>query len=109
MFKALFGSELKGKILLFIYSNGESYPTEMARAFGTYVNAVQNQLLNMERDGILYSRLKGKVRLFGFNPRYPFKKELEALLDRILEFIPEGERRQLYARRLRPRQTGKPL
>jgi hypothetical protein len=109
MLKAIFGSEIKGRILLYIYSNGESYPTEIAKTFGFYLNAVQNQLLNMERDRILCSKLKGKIRLFGLNPRYPFKKEFESLFDKILEFIPEKEKNTYYIRRLRPRWTGKPL
>ena len=108
MFKALFGSEKKGKILLYIYTNGEAYPTEIAKAFKFYLNAVQNQLLNMERDGILYSRLRGKVRLFGLNPRYPFKKELEALLEKALNFIPAEEKEKYFMPRLRPRRTRKP-
>jgi hypothetical protein len=108
MFRALFGSEKKGKILLYIYTNGEAYPTEIANAFKFYLNAVQNQLLNMERDGILYSRLKGKVRLFGLNPRYPFKKELEAILEKALNFIPAEEREKHFMPRLRPRRTRKP-
>jgi hypothetical protein len=49
VFKAIFGSEKKGKILLFIYTHGESYPTEMARAFGYHLNTVQNQLLNCKQ------------------------------------------------------------
>ncbi len=109
MLKAIFGSEKKGKILLFIYTNGESYPTEIARVFDYYLNSVQNQLLNLERDGILYSKLKGKVRLFGLNPRYPFKKELDVLFDKTLKFIPKEEKEKFYTRRLRPRLTGKPL
>ena len=108
MFKALFGSEKKGKMLLYIYTNGEAYPTEIAKAFKFYLNAVQNQLLNMERDGILYSRLKGKVRLFGLNPRYPFRKELEALLEKALNFIPAEEKEKYFMPRLRPRRTRKP-
>jgi hypothetical protein len=108
MFKALFGSEKKGRILLYIYTNGEAYPTEIAKAFKFYLNAVQNQLLNMERDGILYSRLKGKVRLFGLNPRYPFRKELEALLEKALNFIPAEEKEKYFMPRLRPRRARKP-
>jgi len=109
MLKALFGSEKKGKILLYLYTNREAYPTEIAKAFNFYLNTVQNQMLNMERDGILYSSLKGKVRLFGINPRYPFKKELEALLEKALKFIPEEEKEKHFVRRLRPRRTGKPF
>ena len=59
--------------------------------------------------GVLYSKLKGRIRLFGFNPRYPFKKELEALLAKALTFVPEEEAERLYRPRLRPRRTGKPL
>jgi len=109
MFKALFGSDKKGKILLYLYTNGETHASEIAKVFKFYLNAVQNQLLNMERDGILYSKLKGKVRLFGMNPRYPLKKELEALLEKALDFVPEEERKKFYTPRLRPRRTGKPF
>ena len=109
MLKAIFGSDKKGKILLYLYTNGESYPREIAKIFNFYLNGVQKQLLNMERDGILYSKLKGKVRLFGFNPRYPFKRELELLLEKILKFIPQEEKEKFYLPRLRPRKTGKPM
>jgi hypothetical protein len=76
---------------------------------GRNVNTVQYQLLKLESGGVLYSRLRGRIRLFGFNPRYPFKRELEALLEKALTFVPEDERRRLYTPRLRPRRTGKPL
>lgn len=109
MLEALFESEKKEKILLYLYTHGEAYPMEMARAFGFYINAVQNQLQKLEQGGILYSRLKGKVRLFGFNPRYPFKKELESLLEKILQFVPNKEKERFYMPRLRPRRTGKPF
>jgi len=109
MLEPLFGSEKKEKILLYIYTRGEAYPMEIARAFGFYINAVQNQLQKLEQGGILYSRLKGKVRLFGFNPRYPFKKELESLLDKVFLFVPIKEKEKYYMPRLRPRRTGKPI
>jgi DNA-binding transcriptional ArsR family regulator len=108
MLRAIFGTETKAKILLFLYSSRESYPTEIASTLGLYLNTVQNQLLNMEKDGLLYSRLRGKVRLFGISPRYPFRKELEALLEKALAFISEEEKK-IYFRRLRPRRSGKPL
>lgn len=109
MLKSIFGSERKGRILLFIYTHGESYPTEIGRALGYYLNSVQNQLLNLERDGILYSKLKGNVRLYGLNPRYPFKRELGAFLEKSLTFVPQEEKEKLYLPRLRPRLSRKPL
>lgn len=109
MLEALFESEKKEKILIFLFSHEEGYAREIARIFQFNLNTVQNQLLNLESHGVLYSRLKGKVRLFGLNPRYPFKKELEALLKKAMMFLPEDELRKYYKPRLRPRRTGKPL
>ncbi len=109
MLEPLLGSQNKEKILIYIYTHGESYSREIARTFGLYVNTVQNHLLNLERGGVLYSKLMGKVRLFGINPRYPFKRELEFLLEKALTFIPPEEKERFYTPRLRPRRTGKPL
>jgi len=109
MLEPLFESPTKGRVLLFLYTHGESYGREIARELGFYPNAVQYQLLKLEKGGVLFSKLRGKVRLFGLNPRYPFKKELEALLEKSLSFIPQEERERLYMPRLRPRRTGKPL
>ncbi len=109
MLEPLLESEKKEKILLFILTHVETYAREIARVFGFNLNTVQNQLLNLERGGVLYSKVKGKVRLFGINPRYPFKKELEALLRKVLTFVSEDERNKFYTPRLRPRRTGKPL
>ena len=109
MLEPLLESEVKERALLYLHTHGESYPREIARSLGLYVNTVQYQLLKLEGGGVLYSKLKGRIRLFGFNPRYPFKKELEALLEKALSFIPEEELERLYRPRLRPRLTGKPL
>jgi DNA-binding transcriptional ArsR family regulator len=109
MLELLLKSPVKEKVLLYLYTHGESYAREIARDLGIYVRGAQYHLLKMEQNGILYSKLRGKVRLFGISPRYPFKKELEALLEKTLTFIPEAERQKLYTPRLRPRRTGKPL
>jgi len=109
MLEPLLGSPNKEKILLYLYTSDESYPREIARSLGLSLGAAQYQLSKLESGGVLYSKLKGKVRLYGFNPRYPFKKELEALLEKTLTFIPEEEKDKYYRPRLRPRRTGKPL
>jgi len=109
MFKSLFGSDKRGKILLYLYTHGEAYPTEMATAFQWYLNTVQNQLQKLEGDGIVYSRLRGKIRLFGLNPRNPFSREVKAILEKMLDFVSEEEKKKLYRPRLRPRRSGKPL
>ncbi len=108
MLEALLGSAAKEKILLFLHTHGESYPREIARALGLYVTAVQYQLGKLENHGVVYSRLRGRTRLFSFNPRYAFKKELDALLEKALSFVPKEELERLYRPRLRPRRAGKP-
>jgi len=108
MLEALLESPLKEKILLFLLANDGSYPSEIARNFAFNLNAVQYQLKKMEGAGVLYSRLRGRVRLNGLNPRYPFRKELAAMLQKTLDFLDAAERDKYYIRRRRPRRAGKP-
>jgi len=109
MLEALLESPLKEKILLFLLANDGSYLSEIARNFDFNPNAVQYQLKKLERGGVLYSQLRGKVRLYGLNPRYPFRRELEALLRKAIDFLSEAEKDRFYIRRRRPRRQGKPL
>jgi hypothetical protein len=55
------------------------------------------------------SRTAGRTRLYEFNPRYTFLKELKSLLEKALSFYPEEEREKLLMNRRRPRRRGKPL
>ena len=103
MLEPLLESSVKERILLFIHTHGESYPREIAKSLGLNVNAVQYQLFKLENGLVLYSNLRGRIRLFGFNPRYPFQKELEAMLNKALLFVPEAERQKIYTPRRRPR------
>lgn len=73
------------------------------------VSTVQSQLLRMERDGLLVSRAVGRTRVFEFNPRYAFKDEVRALLDKALIQLPPTVQDILRLQRKRPRRTGKPL
>jgi DNA-binding transcriptional ArsR family regulator len=108
MLESLFESPVKEKALLFIHAAGPSYAREIARTFSLNLSSVQNQLFKLEAGGVLYSRLRGRVRLFDINPRYAFRTELGRLLDKALEFLPEGQLR-LFRPRMRPRRAGKPL
>ncbi len=108
MLEALLESALKEKILFYLLANDEGYPSEIARNFAFNLNAVQYQLLKLENAGILDSRLRGKIRLYQFSPRYAMKKELLALLQKAFEFVRQEEKEKYYFQRRRPRKTGKP-
>lgn len=96
------------KILFTLYVYGEGYPLGIARLFGVSVNRVQQQLKRLENGGIIVSRLIGRVRIYVFNPGYPFLNELRALLGKAYEFLPETEKDRYYRIRTRPRRAGKP-
>ena len=72
------------------------------------ITRVQNQLKKMEVGGVLVSRKVGRTRLFTFNPRYPFLKELQNLLEKALTFYPAEMQEKLLMNRRRPRRSGKP-
>jgi DNA-binding transcriptional ArsR family regulator len=107
MLQPLFGSLAKERILLYLLTHGEAYPREMAAALGHGLLSVQRQLARLEDGGVVFSRLRGTVRLYALSPRYPFRHELGALLRRALEFLPAAEREALFLPRRRPRRAGK--
>lgn len=109
MLEGLFGNIIIEKILFFLYVYTEGYPLGMAKVFGVPVNRIQQQLKRLENGGIVVSRLVGKVRLYTFNPRFPFLEELKELMAKAYEFVPENEKERYFRMRKRPRRAGKPL
>lgn len=103
------GNPIVEKIFFTLLMYGEGYPLGMAKTFGEPVNRFQQQLKRLEGNGIIVSRLIGNVRLYTFNPRYPFLKELKALIAKAYEFIPDDEKDKYYKKRTRPRRAGKPF
>ena len=109
MLEPLFGSLSCERVLIFLSARGEGYPREIARFYKTSYYPIQKQLEKLEAGGVLVSRSKGRTRLYAFNPRYPFLKELKSLLEKALRFYPEAEREALLLNRRRPRRRGKVL
>ena len=108
MLEGLFGNSVIEKIFFTLLVYGEGYPLGMAKTFDEPVNKFQQQLKRLEESGIIVSRLVGKVRLYTFNPRYPFLDELKSLISRAYEYVPEKEKALYYRKRTRPRRKGKP-
>lgn len=97
------------RVLIFLAARKEGYLREMASFYQTSPTPLLKQLEKLETGGVLVSHTAGRTRLYGFNPRYPFLKELTALLDKALSFYPEEKRAELIENRRRPRRKGKPL
>ena len=109
MLEAILGSRSCERVLVFILARKEGYAREIARFFNTDLDPVQKQLEKLEVGGVLVSRTAGRTRLYSFNPRYPFLKELRSLMEKALSFYQEQEREKLVMSRRRPRRRGKPL
>ncbi|MDP2228513.1 MAG: winged helix-turn-helix domain-containing protein [Moraxellaceae bacterium] len=109
MLEAILGSTNKERVLIYLSTQGEGYAREIAAAFKTGVTPIQKQLAALEAANVIYCQPQGRTKLYALNPRYPFLKELEALLEKALFFYPPEEREALLLDRRRPRRQGKPL
>ena len=109
MIEALVGNRVVEKCLLYIANYGEGYINGIAKTFGISPSQVKKQLERLEGGGILVNKMSGNTKLFLFNPRLAYKKELLMLIEKILTLLPEKEVKQYYRQRQRPRRTGKRL
>jgi hypothetical protein len=108
MLESLLGSTSCERVLLYIHAREEGYPREIARFFEVDYRPIRNQLDKLEAGGILRSRSAGRTRLYAFNPRCPFLRELRALLDKVMTFCPADLKERLLMERRRPRRRSKP-
>lgn len=109
MYSALFGNPTAEKVLLYITNYGEGHTRAIATTFEVSPSQVYQQLLRLERDGILIAKQVGRTKSFQINPRLAIKKQLTELLEAILLLMPDEEKKKFYRQRTRPRKTGKPL
>ena len=107
MLEKLFGSKTAERVLMYLFVFQEGYPTEMSRSFSIPLNMIQKQLFKFEEGGMLVSRLRGKVRIYQWNPRYPFLNEVKKLLEKNFEYLPEVIKERYYRQRTRPRRRDK--
>lgn len=108
MLEAAFGSLTAERVLLYLNRYDEAYGRQIALAFDVPVSEIQKQLRKFENGGLLVSRLVGRTRLFGWNPRSPFVPALRKLLQVVMENLPAEQRGPFVSGRRRPRRTGKP-
>lgn len=86
---------------------GESYPTELAKLLGAQLVSVIKILDGLELDGVVASRMLGRVRLVSLEPRFHGFKALQVLLVQ-LGTADHPIRSAAASRRSRPPRKGKP-
>jgi len=109
MLEPVFGNATVEKILFALEVYGQAYPAGLAKLFGIPLNGIQQQFKRLEEGGVVVSLMAGRTRLYQFNPRYAFLKELKTLIQKALQYLPEKEVQKYYIKRTRPRRKGKPL
>jgi len=109
MLEPLLGSLSAERSLMFIFARGQGYASEIAAFFDINLYGIQRQLEKFENGGVLISKTLGRTRMYSFNPRYAFLKEVRSLLEKALGYYPKEERERLIMVRRRPRRKGKPL
>lgn len=105
----LFGNETAPKVLLYIENYGSGYPRGISETFEIPLSQVQRQLERFELEGVLASKLVGKTRLYEWNPRCFYKSDIQAILRKTLERLPESFLEKYLRKRARPRRAGKAL
>ena len=108
MLEPILMSKNSERVLIYILNRQEGYAREIAKFFGADPDSIQKQLTKFESGGVFTSKLAGKTKLYRFNPRYPFVKELQALLEKAMNFYPDEFKNRLKPRK-RPRRAGKPI
>ncbi len=109
MIENLLGNQTVEKVLLYIVNYGEGHTSGIAQTFDLPKSQVRKQLLRLEDGGVVVGRSVGNIRMFQFNPRCPYKKELELLLEKVLSLASKEDQEKYYRQRRRPRRTGKIL
>jgi hypothetical protein len=104
----LFGSPTRTRVVVMAVALRETYPRELARLADAPLISVQRIVDDLEREGILASRLSGNQRRVIVNSEWIASQELRALALRLAETIPDI-RIALEAERRRARRRGKPV
>jgi len=104
----LLGSKAKERVLMYLFARGKAYVSEIA-AFYPEVSrsAIQNAAEILEKDGVLIEGQQGNLRVYEFNPRCPYGRPLQLLLQDVSKCYPPGERERLFIFRGAPRRKGK--
>lgn len=107
MLQPILGSKDKENILQYLLAKKRGYGSQIAKFFESNPTSVRKQLNFLEQEDVLVGFQVGRIRLYEFNPRYYFLKELEALLMKARECYKPEMREKLLYERIAPRKKGK--
>lgn len=109
LIEKLLGGKSAEEVLLYIYAFGEGYGAEISSFSGISLNVIQKQLSKFEDAGLLVSMLRGRTRIFKWNPRYPFLSEFRQFIEKVFLAQSQENIKHYYSQRKRPRKAGKKI
>ncbi|RLA82913.1 MAG: ArsR family transcriptional regulator [Epsilonproteobacteria bacterium] len=110
MLEVLFGGKTKERVLQYLLAKEEGYIRGISNYYDVSASVVKLQIDKLEQGSVIIGKNAGNTRMYRLNPRYPFLKELIALLERAREsYSPDELQRLMSSDRTRPRRKGKPL
>lgn len=109
MLKPLLGTKNRELTLQYILCFESGYAREIAKYLDASLPSIQNQLNNFEDGGVMLSKMRGRTKVFFFNPRYAFLPELKSLLNKAKKYYKPELKEKFEMQRKRPRRVGKPL
>jgi hypothetical protein len=107
--KSLFGSLSRERILTFIAAREQGYAREIIEFWKCPDRPIKRELNRLESDGVLTAKSYGRTIIYNMNPRFFLRKELTALLLKIIDAYPPEWKEKLLFNRRRPRAKGKPV
>lgn len=105
--RALIGSTTRARILLYLSVHGETYPRELTINLKLPLFGVQTQLKNLMRGGVVKVKKDANRQMFSFDPDYPLRKELQALLKKAVSGLPAKDKAGYLKPKMTPRASRK--
>lgn len=107
--KSLLGSLSRERVLTFIAAREQGYAREITEFWKCPDRPIKRELNRLESDGVLIAKSFGRTISYSMNPRFFLRKELTALLLKIIDAYPPDWKEKLLFNRRRPRTKGKPI
>lgn len=105
--RTLVGSDTRVKILVYLSIYKESYPRELTINLRLPLFGVQTQLKNLLKGGVVMVKKDANRQMFSFDPSYPLRKELLAILKTAMGTASTKEKALYLKPKLTPKSTVK--
>ena len=110
MLNVIFGNDNAERVLQYLLAKENGYLSEISQYYNIAPSILKKQIDKFEAGNVIVGKNIGRTRVFELNKRYPFIKELIALLKKARMVYSQEDRTNLLSpKRTRFRKNDKPL